>query len=184
MRDVAVGEVLIRFVVDVEDTALTAQLVDEGVAHRLALPMQAVERRGDAAAARQVDGQPQDLPPHPIWFASRMGGLAFGRTAAGSHVRLDGKSMPIAGDGRFLLGFGRDQAPHATLAIAHPDGKTETQELAITQRKFDDAYSVDVEVKDEMGNVGSTSNQLITGRPDPTLKTAGSQQIQGALALE
>ena len=65
------------------------------------------------------------------------GGLAFGRTDAGSRVTLDGKSMPIAGDGRFMLGFGRDQAPHATLAIAHADGKTETQDLAIAQRTFD-----------------------------------------------
>ena len=65
------------------------------------------------------------------------GGLAFGRTEPGSRVALDKQHMPIAGDGRFLLGFSRDQAPHATLAIAHPNGKTETQELAITQRKFD-----------------------------------------------
>jgi murein DD-endopeptidase MepM/ murein hydrolase activator NlpD len=65
------------------------------------------------------------------------GGLAFGRTDAGSRVSLDGRSMPIAGDGRFMLGFGRDQAPHATLAIAHADGKTEAQDLTITQRKFD-----------------------------------------------
>jgi murein DD-endopeptidase MepM/ murein hydrolase activator NlpD len=65
------------------------------------------------------------------------GGLAFGRTDAGSRVTLDGKSMPIAGDGRFIVGFGRDQAPHATLAIAPAGGKTESQDLAITQRKFD-----------------------------------------------
>ena len=78
-----------------------------------------------AAAAIELDGH------------LTQGGLAFGRTDAGSRVTLDGKSMPIAGDGRFMLGFGRDQAPHATLAIAHPDGKTETQDLAIIQRKFD-----------------------------------------------
>jgi murein DD-endopeptidase MepM/ murein hydrolase activator NlpD len=78
-----------------------------------------------AAAAIELDGH------------LTQGGLAFGRTDAGSRVTLDGKSMPIAGDGRFMLGFGRDQAPRATLAIAHADGKTETQELTITQRKFD-----------------------------------------------
>jgi murein DD-endopeptidase MepM/ murein hydrolase activator NlpD len=65
------------------------------------------------------------------------GGLAFGRTEPGSRVTLDKQHMPIAGDGRFLLGFPRDQAPHATLAIVHVDGKTETQDLTITQRRFD-----------------------------------------------
>lgn len=92
----------------------------------LALPLLAgagLIRR--AAAATELDGH------------LTQGGLAFGRTDAGSRVTLDGKSMPIAGDGRFILGFGRDQAPQATLAIAHPDGKTETRELTITQRKFD-----------------------------------------------
>jgi murein DD-endopeptidase MepM/ murein hydrolase activator NlpD len=65
------------------------------------------------------------------------GGLAFGDTDAGSRVTLDKRRMPIAGDGRFLLAFGRDQAPHATLAVAHADGKMETQELTIAQRTFD-----------------------------------------------
>jgi len=65
------------------------------------------------------------------------GGLAFGRTDAGSRVKLDSEPVPVARDGRFMLAFGRDQAPHATLAIAHADGKTETQELTITQRTYD-----------------------------------------------
>jgi murein DD-endopeptidase MepM/ murein hydrolase activator NlpD len=65
------------------------------------------------------------------------GGLAFGRTDAGSRVTLDGNKMPIADDGRFILGFNRDHGPHATLSIAHAGAKTETQELTIAQRKFD-----------------------------------------------
>jgi murein DD-endopeptidase MepM/ murein hydrolase activator NlpD len=65
------------------------------------------------------------------------GGLAFGRTDAGSRVTLDRQPAPIARDGRFMLAFGRDQAPHATLAIAHADGKTEAQDLTIAQRTYD-----------------------------------------------
>ncbi len=78
-----------------------------------------------ASAAIELDG-------HLI-----QGGLAFGRTEAGSRVKLDSESMPIARDGRFMLAFGRDQSPHATLAIARDDGKTEIQELSITQRTYD-----------------------------------------------
>jgi murein DD-endopeptidase MepM/ murein hydrolase activator NlpD len=65
------------------------------------------------------------------------GGLAFGRTEAGSRVKLDSESVPIARDGRFMLAFGRDHAAQATLAIAHATGKTETQQLTITQRTYD-----------------------------------------------
>jgi len=65
------------------------------------------------------------------------GGLAFGRTEVGSRVNLDSEPVPVARDGRFMLAFGRDHAAHATLAIARADGKTETQELTITQRTYD-----------------------------------------------
>ena len=78
-----------------------------------------------AAAAIELDGH------------LTQGGLAFGRTDVGSRVKLDGNSMPIARDGRFILAFGRDHAATATLAIAHADGKTESQELTITQRTYD-----------------------------------------------
>jgi murein DD-endopeptidase MepM/ murein hydrolase activator NlpD len=65
------------------------------------------------------------------------GGLAFGRTEAGSRVSLDKQKIPVARDGRFLLAFDRDHAPHAALAITHADGKAETQDLAIAQRTYD-----------------------------------------------
>ena len=65
------------------------------------------------------------------------GGLAFGRTDAGSRVKLDSQAIPLARDGRFMLAFGRDHAAKATLAIAHAGGKAESQELTITQRTYD-----------------------------------------------
>jgi murein DD-endopeptidase MepM/ murein hydrolase activator NlpD len=65
------------------------------------------------------------------------GGLAFGRTDAGSRVKLDSQAIPLARDARFMLAFGRDHAAKATLAIAHAGGKTETQELTIAQRTYD-----------------------------------------------
>jgi murein DD-endopeptidase MepM/ murein hydrolase activator NlpD len=65
------------------------------------------------------------------------GGLAFGRTDAGSRVKLDSQAIPLARDDRFMLAFGRDHTAKATLAIAHAGGRTETQELSITQRTYD-----------------------------------------------
>jgi murein DD-endopeptidase MepM/ murein hydrolase activator NlpD len=78
-----------------------------------------------AAAAIELDGH------------LTQGGLAFGRADAGSRVTLDGNKMPVAGDGRFILAFDRDHGLHATLAIAHADGKAESQELTIVQRTYD-----------------------------------------------
>jgi murein DD-endopeptidase MepM/ murein hydrolase activator NlpD len=65
------------------------------------------------------------------------GSLIIGRVAPGSHITLDGKAIRVDSEGRFLLGFGRDAAPTAHLAITGPDGKKETQSLAIAKRSYD-----------------------------------------------
>lgn len=64
------------------------------------------------------------------------GGLAFGATVPGATVTLDGEAVPVDGEGRFLLGFGRDAGEEATLAIAYPDGAEETRTLAVEDRSF------------------------------------------------
>jgi murein DD-endopeptidase MepM/ murein hydrolase activator NlpD len=65
------------------------------------------------------------------------GSLIIGRAAPGSRVTLDGKPARVDGEGRFLLGFGRDAAPTARLAVTGPDGKSETQSLEIAKRSYD-----------------------------------------------
>jgi murein DD-endopeptidase MepM/ murein hydrolase activator NlpD len=65
------------------------------------------------------------------------GGLAFGRTDAGSRVSLDADSIRVANDGRFLLGFGRDHPPQSTLTVTRGMGQQESHKLAIIQRTYD-----------------------------------------------
>src|SRR5262245_65455109 len=65
------------------------------------------------------------------------GSLIVGRVAPGSHVALDGKAIRGDAEGRFLLGFGRDAASSARLVITGPDGKKDTQSLAIAKRSYD-----------------------------------------------
>jgi murein DD-endopeptidase MepM/ murein hydrolase activator NlpD len=65
------------------------------------------------------------------------GGLAFGRTASGSQVALDGESIRVAQDGRFLLGFGRDHPAQSTLTVRDAGGKEESRRLSIAQRTYD-----------------------------------------------
>lgn len=59
------------------------------------------------------------------------GGLALGQARPGAQVRLDGRSVPVDAEGRFLLGFGRDAAAHAVLEV---DGQA--QNLAIARREW------------------------------------------------
>lgn len=65
------------------------------------------------------------------------GGLVFGNTDVGSRVSLDAESIRVAGDGRFLLGFGRDHAPQSTLTVTRGMGQQESHKLAIAQRTYD-----------------------------------------------
>ena len=79
---------------------------------------------------------PRAEPPLVLDGDFIQGGLVEGRTAAGAEVRLDGKKVPVAGDGRFLLGFGRTAKPAARLEVRHSDGGTVVRDLAIEQRTY------------------------------------------------
>ena len=65
------------------------------------------------------------------------GGLVVGRTAPGTSVRLGERRVRVAKDGGFLIGFGRDAPPHATLALTGPDGVTDRRRLTVTKRDYD-----------------------------------------------
>ncbi len=65
------------------------------------------------------------------------GGLVVGRTAPGAKVLLGDAPVMVGDDGLFVIGFGRDQAPHAQLTVIAPDGTAAQQTLAIAQRTYD-----------------------------------------------
>lgn len=65
------------------------------------------------------------------------GGLVTGRVPPGSQVVFEGRKMRVAADGTFLIGFGRDAAPHAELAVEFPDGRREVRTLDVTARTWD-----------------------------------------------
>jgi murein DD-endopeptidase MepM/ murein hydrolase activator NlpD len=65
------------------------------------------------------------------------GGLVFGRAPPGAAaLTLDGKPVPYAADGRFLLGFDRDQPPAALLEARLADGRPLRRPLAIAPRTW------------------------------------------------
>ncbi len=64
------------------------------------------------------------------------GALLFGSTLPGSAVELDGKTVPLAPDGRFLLGFGRDAAPESRLQVRLANGGVEEFRLSVAKRDW------------------------------------------------
>jgi hypothetical protein len=65
------------------------------------------------------------------------GGLVTGKAPPGSRVTFEGRTMRLAEDGTFLIGFGRDAAPEAQLDVHLPDGREEARTLAVMPRQFD-----------------------------------------------
>jgi murein DD-endopeptidase MepM/ murein hydrolase activator NlpD len=68
-----------------------------------------------APVARADDG----LEFQGIW---RQGGMVIGRVAPTARVTFDRKSVPVAPDGHFVVGLGRDAPAIATLIVTDPMG--------------------------------------------------------------
>lgn len=64
------------------------------------------------------------------------GGLVRGRTVPGAQVRLDGRAVRVAPDGRFIFGFGRDAPEHAALDVTFPDGSRGHRDLRVAKRHY------------------------------------------------
>ncbi|RPH93645.1 MAG: M23 family metallopeptidase [Lysobacterales bacterium] len=64
------------------------------------------------------------------------GGLLFGLSSPGSQVLLDGAEIMVAADGRFVIGFDRDETGERTLLVREPDGAERTLILAVAPREY------------------------------------------------
>ena len=64
------------------------------------------------------------------------GGLLQASAPAGATATLDGVAVPVAPDGRFLLGFDRDAGPQAVLVVTTRDGRTLTRNIAVAPRAW------------------------------------------------
>jgi len=65
------------------------------------------------------------------------GGLIFGQAEPGSHVKLDGTAVAISDDGRFVIGFGRDETGVRVLEISSPAGDVFKKDLQVQPSKYD-----------------------------------------------
>ena len=64
------------------------------------------------------------------------GGLIFGQTAPGSNISLDGTVISISADGRFVIGFDRDESGNRELQITLPDGKVLRESMTVRSREY------------------------------------------------
>jgi len=64
------------------------------------------------------------------------GGLVFGQTAPGSTARLDGTEVLVSPEGRFVIGFDRDETGTRTLRVRAPDGTEATRSLDVAPREY------------------------------------------------
>jgi murein DD-endopeptidase MepM/ murein hydrolase activator NlpD len=64
------------------------------------------------------------------------GGLVRGLVPPGSAVRFAGRALRVDPEGRFLIGFGRDEASGATLTVRYPDGSELTRRLEIARHEY------------------------------------------------
>lgn len=63
------------------------------------------------------------------------GGIVRGRVPAGTiSLQLDGTAVPLASDGRFILGFDRDRGPEARVSARLADGSTVERTVAVEPR--------------------------------------------------
>ncbi|MDF0544760.1 M23 family metallopeptidase [Sphingobium sp. H39-3-25] len=69
--------------------------------------------------------------------AAMQGGMLVGTAPSDTvSLTLNGQSVPVEPDGRFLIAFDRDAPAAATLVARLPDGRAVTQALSVTPRAW------------------------------------------------
>ena len=91
------------------------------------------------------------------------GGVVFGKTEPGANVTLDGRSVRVAKDGRFVFGFGRDAPTTATLEVHYSDGTVTHMPLQIATRQY------------EIQKVEGLPQKLVTPSPEEEARIAREQ---------
>lgn len=87
-------------------------------------------------AVREVAAN--EPPPGIAWRGDFVqGGLVIGVAQPGVTLKLGERNVPVAPDGRFIFGFGRDEAAAMPLSISYGGGRDLALTLNVAQRQYD-----------------------------------------------
>ena len=115
---------------------VTASVASRRASIRL-LSLLAVLLLSGPSPARQRVPDPADLPPVRFDGPLEQGRLVRVTAPAGTaSVTLDGRAVPLAPDGRFLLGFDRDAPATAWLVVRFGDGRESRTSLSVAPRAW------------------------------------------------
>ena len=142
---------------------------DEALARRVAFN----EAMDDVAERQKVFGDTLERVSLTGSFAQ--GGLLFGETEPGSEVRLNGETVMVGDDGRFVIGFGRDSELSSLLAVTLPDGAVERRSIELEDREFPVQR---IDGLDQSKVSGFTPEQLEKIAADREKKNAARQKTQ------
>ena len=96
------------------------------------------------------------------------GAVVVGDVDPGARVSLDGKSVMVSPDGLFVMGFGRDAKPKATLRVTYPNGHAETRSLTIAKRDY------------EIQRINGVARKYVTPPPDVLKRIAKERKLKAA----
>ena len=103
----------------------------------LAWPILASSNQAAVDPAATTRSQPRSLNNFMIEGDARQGGLVRGQAPTGTvSIALDGRPVLLARDGRFLLGFDRDQGARAVLVASLADGRFISREILVSPRTW------------------------------------------------
>lgn len=80
---------------------------------------------------------PADAPAPTLEGEIVQGGLVVGRASPDARVEIDGKPVPQASDGTFLIGIARDRERPLQLAVDYGERGVHRSQLAPRKRNFD-----------------------------------------------
>lgn len=77
-----------------------------------------------------------EIPVHWLHAHWTQGGYAIGQTIPGSSVHFQGRALRLTDDGRFLVGFHRDEGRIVRFAVRTPDGREYRFARSIAPRDY------------------------------------------------
>lgn len=90
-------------------------------------------------AVGSVTAAEANQPPAGVTWQGdfSQGGMVTGTAEPGIQIKLNDRIVPVAKNGRFVFGFGRDEAAAMTLTVTRDGGRSEPVALRIAPQTYD-----------------------------------------------